>query len=103
MTAREDGGAGRLRWRGGRRWRREEDMLRPYFSRGSIVIFIDWIPRSPGCEGCGTYAWTRLRTSARRDIRRRSSRHFFTTIFSLCPFLSLSLLLSAIHVALDFA
>lgn len=34
---------------------REEDMLRPYFSRGSIVIFIDWIPRSPGREGCGTY------------------------------------------------
>ena len=24
---------------------REEDTL-PYFSRGSIVIFIDWIPRS---------------------------------------------------------
>jgi len=42
-----------------------EDMLRPYFSRGSIVIFIDWIPRSPGCEGCGTYAWTRLRTNER--------------------------------------
>lgn len=44
---------------------REEDMLRPYFSRGSIVIFIDWIPRSPACEGCGTYAWTRSRTNTR--------------------------------------
>lgn len=56
-------------------------MLRPYFSRGSIVIFIDWIPRSPGCEGCGTYAWTRLRTNTRDDRRRSTSRHFFRHAF----------------------
>lgn len=43
MTGREDGA--RYSWRRG--WQ-EEDTLRPYFSRGSIVIFIDWIPRSPG-------------------------------------------------------
>jgi len=63
MTARGRG-RGTAEMEKGRRWWREEDMLRPYFSRGSIVIFIDWIPRSPGCEGCGTYAWTRLRTRA---------------------------------------
>ena len=34
---------GEERQRGSRE--REEDTL-PYFSRGSIVIFIDWIPRS---------------------------------------------------------
>jgi hypothetical protein len=52
--------------RGRRRRRRAGGYAAPpYFSRGSIVIFIDWIPRSPGCEGCGTYAWTRLRTNER--------------------------------------
>lgn len=54
-----------------------EDMLRPYFSRGSIVIFIDWIPRSPDCEGCGTYAWTRLR------IRTRCTRATYVRTYAL--------------------
>ena len=40
-TTRERGGSGPKE----RETRREEDTL-PYFSRGSIVIFIDWIPRS---------------------------------------------------------
>lgn len=46
MTGREDGA--RYSWGRGWKRRQEEDTLRPYFSRGSIVIFIDWIPRSPG-------------------------------------------------------